>query len=66
MLFTYSTTNSFICKLGINGDQIGSALTDNAACLHPVLVDLHQVVSQVAQLWLHALWKRQLDVLMVL
>lgn len=38
-------------------NQIGTALTDNAARLHSVLVDLHQVVGQVAQLWLHALWK---------
>lgn len=33
-------------------------LTDNTARLHSVLVDLHQVVGQVAQLWLHALWKK--------
>lgn len=41
-------------------NQIGTTLTDNAARLHSVLVDLHQVVGQVAQLWLHALWKHSL------
>lgn len=30
-------------------------LTDDAACLHSVLINLHQVVGQVAQLWLHTL-----------
>lgn len=29
--------------------------TNDAARLHSVLVNLHQVVGQVAQLWLHAL-----------
>lgn len=38
-------------------DQTLLTLTDNAACLHPVLVDLNQVVGQVAQLWLHTLRK---------
>lgn len=34
------------------------ALTDHTAGLHSVLVNLHQVVSQIAELWLHTLRKR--------
>ncbi len=49
----------FFVNSGISVDEIGS-LTDNAARLHSVLVDLHQVVGQVAQLWLHDLWKNSL------
>ena len=37
-------------------------LTDDTAGLYPVLVYLHQVVGQVAELWLHALWKQQTQV----
>lgn len=35
-------------------------LTNNTACLHSVLVDLHKVVGQVTQLWFHALWRHLL------
>lgn len=40
----------------------GGTLTDDTAGLYPVLVYLHQVVGQVAELWLHALWKQQTQV----
>ena len=40
---------------GTRGSRAASAPTDDAAGLHPVLVDLHQVVGQVAELRLHAL-----------
>lgn len=35
------------------------ALTNHTAGLHPVLVYLHQVVGQVAELWLHTLKKKK-------
>lgn len=45
----------------VTSNLISSMLTDNAARLNSVLVNLHQVVGQIAQLWLHALWKHGLQ-----
>ena len=50
-----------ICSISENLAGEFIFLTDNTARLHSVLVDLHQVVGQVAQLWLHALWKYSLS-----
>lgn len=44
-----------VCKLHINIEYVGSVLTDDTAGFYSVLVNLHQVVGQVAQFWLHAL-----------
>lgn len=41
--------------INVTVEHVGVMLTDNAARLHSVLVDLHQVVGQVAQLWPHTL-----------
>ena len=47
----------------MSGFDLRRVLTDDTAGFYPVLVYLHQVVGQVAELWLHALWKhnRQSD-----
>lgn len=53
----FKTSISNVLLQPVTSNLISSMLTDNAARLHSVLVNLHQVVGQIAQLWLHALWK---------
>lgn len=47
--------NRLKSALNKTADLFTLTLTDDAACLHSVLINLHQVVGQVAQLWLHTL-----------